>query len=64
MSHANQTFTEKDEKKHSVLFKMDEDEKDPLFTSCYLMRNGALKKLGVKKLEDVKGIEVTVRIIK
>jgi hypothetical protein len=65
MSHATQQFTgDRDEKKHSVLFKMDEDEKDPLFTSVYFMRKAALNKFGVKKLQDIKGIEVTVRILK
>ena len=50
--------------KHSVQFKQKKSEKYPLFSSGYLMREGAAHQLGVKDLDDVEEIEVTVRIVK
>jgi hypothetical protein len=51
-------------KKHSVQFKQGKSDKNPLFSSVYLMREGAAKLLGVKTLDEVEEIEVTVKIIK
>ena len=50
--------------KHSVQFKQRKSDKYPLFTSGYLMREGAAHELGVEDLDDVEEIEVTVRVVK
>lgn len=63
MSHATQKFTNMDPKRHSVRFNADEDEENPLFSTIYINKEAAKKVLGVS-LEKVKGVEVTVRIIK
>jgi hypothetical protein len=52
-----------DPKRHSVRFNADEDEENPLFSTIYINKEAAKKVLGVS-LEKVKGVEVTVRIIK
>lgn len=58
-----QTMVSPDPKKHSVAFKAKDSEKDSnkAFTGVYLMRE-PFKKLGIKKLEDIRSIEVTVKI--
>lgn len=48
--------------KHSVCFKARSKDKHPLFTGVYLMREAAKKLLGVKDLDDVEEIEVTVKV--
>jgi len=50
--------------KHSVQFKASSKDKHPLFSSLYLMREGAKELLGVKALDEVEEIEITVRIVK
>lgn len=50
--------------KHSVQFKNRKSDSAPLFTSVYLMREGAAKLLGVKDLDEVEEIEITVRVVK
>jgi hypothetical protein len=51
-------------KKHSVQFKQKKSDKTPLFSSLYLMREGAAKLLGIKALDEVEEIEITVRVVK
>jgi hypothetical protein len=50
-------------KKHSVQFRQAESEKTPLFSSVYLMREGAKKLLGIKNLDEITKIEITIRIV-
>jgi hypothetical protein len=48
-------------KKGSVLF--ESSESDPILSAIYLMRQGMEKNLGIKNLDDVKEIEVTVKVL-
>lgn len=59
---ATQTLSKKAPKKGSVLFEAKSGEADPLFSSLYLMREGAKKQLGLTNLDDTSEIEVTVRV--
>jgi hypothetical protein len=63
MAHAKQVLKNPDPKKHSVKFDVEEGTKNPIVTSIYVMREAAAKYLGVKDLDKVKGIEITIRAI-
>lgn len=62
MAHKTQVLVQSKPVKHSVQFKAKDGEKKPLFTSVYFMREGAEKYLGVKDLDEVEEIEITVRL--
>jgi hypothetical protein len=63
MAHAKIVLKNPDPKKHSVKFDVEEGTKTPLITSIYIMREAAKKYLGVKDLDAVKAVEITVRIV-
>ena len=62
MAHATQKLSDAKPVKHSVQFKADEKDKYQLFSSVYLLRKGAEKLLGVKDLDEIESIEITVRV--
>jgi hypothetical protein len=53
------TMKQRAPKKNSVLF--ESTDPDSLFQNVYLMRRGASEKLGIKDLDVVKEIEITVK---
>jgi hypothetical protein len=59
-----QTLERPEAKKHSVLFHEQSSDKDPLFKGLYLMRDAAKKLLDVENLDEVKGIKITVEVIR
>lgn len=63
MKEVKQILKYPEAKKHSVQFNKAESEKIPLVTSLYLMREGAAKLLGVKDLDKVKKIEITIKVL-
>jgi hypothetical protein len=63
MKEVKQILKYPEPKKHSVQFNKAESEKTPLVTSLYLMREAAAKLLGVKDLDSVRKIEITIRIL-
>ena len=50
-------------KKGSFRYEAKSSEKHPLFATVYLMREGARKLLGIKDLDDVEEIEISVRAV-
>jgi hypothetical protein len=58
---ASTLMNQKVPKKNSVLFEC--TEADGLFQNVYLMRLGASNRLGVKDLDSIKKIEVTVKVV-
>lgn len=64
MAHVTQKFMIVEPKKPSVLFKLPKDFKYPMTNGFYLNRKCAEKYLKEDDLDNVKGIKVTVRIIK
>lgn len=64
MAHASQKLKQSKICKPSVRFDPDEDESYPMSAGIYINREWAAKKLGVKNLDKVQEIEVTVRIVK
>ncbi len=62
MKEAKQTLKYPVAKKHSVQFNQGKSDKTPLVTSLYLMREAAAKMLGVKNLDEIQEIEITVKI--
>jgi hypothetical protein len=64
MAHATQKFTvKKSTHKGCVRFELSKDTKHPMTNSMYLNREFADKELKCDDLDDVKGIEITVRIL-
>jgi hypothetical protein len=68
MAHGKQILVQNENgaKKHSFRFdckSSDKDNKKGLFQSVYLMRDAAKKLLGIKNLDDVEEIEITVRAV-
>ena len=60
MSHITIKMMDVDPKKHVVKFETSDE--DAVVKNIYIS-NDAAKELGVKKLADVKGIEITIRAI-
>lgn len=65
MAHGKQILVQHEDgaKKHSFRYEAKSSDKHPLFASVYLMRDAAKKLLGVKNLDDVEEIEITVRAV-
>lgn len=60
--HVTQVYHFDKSCKPSVRFNPSEDEESPLTSSFYLNRAIAKEELGVKNLDNVEAIEITVRI--
>jgi hypothetical protein len=63
MSHAKQILVQHSPKKGSVRFDALFKDKHPLFSSLYLMRDAVARSLGIKNLDDVHEIEVSVKVV-